>query len=159
VQEGRLYWRKAFRMRVVRIVLPLAVFWIGWQVVVRHLFEENDSEFYARIDWNVKSLLAPQAWPQLSSACGYLLVFVVMMRRRLLDPQLRVWLWLLPAWLGFMFVYGILVETRVFAELIPLVVCSSALIFEELLLERVRRLTGERTRDSRTSLTVMSKAA
>ena len=72
------------------------------------------------------------------SACGYLLPFVLIMRRRLPDPRLRAWLWLVPIWLLFMFSYGILIETRVFGELIPLVVCSSTLIFEELLLARLR---------------------
>jgi hypothetical protein len=59
------------------------------------------------------------------------------MRRRIPDPQLRAWLWLLPVWLAFMFVFGILIETRVFGELIPLVVCATTLILEQLLLARI----------------------
>jgi hypothetical protein len=59
------------------------------------------------------------------------------MRRRILDPQLRAWLWLLPVWSGFMFVFGILIETRVFGELIPFVVCTTTLILEQLLLVRI----------------------
>jgi hypothetical protein len=39
-----------------------------------------------------------------------------------------------------MFVYGILIETRVFGELIPLIVCCSAAIAEEVLVGRMRRL-------------------
>jgi hypothetical protein len=37
-----------------------------------------------------------------------------------------------------MFSYGILIETRVFGELIPLVVCATALITEEMLVVRMR---------------------
>ena len=95
--------------------------------------------FYPRINWNVKSILVPQAWPQLLSACGYLLVFVLMSRRRICDARLRVWLWIVPVWCVFMFVYGILIETRVFGELIPLVVCATVLIVEEMLVARMTK--------------------
>jgi len=64
---------------------------------------------------------------------------VVVMRRRICDPRLEAWLWLLPVWFGFMFVYGILIETRVFGELIPLIVCATVLIVEEGLLMQMRR--------------------
>jgi branched-subunit amino acid ABC-type transport system permease component len=92
----------------------------------------------------MKSLAAPMAWPQLLSAGGYLLLFVIVMRRRIADPRLRAWLWLVPVWLVFMFVYGILIETRVFGELIPLIVCATAVIVEEILLARMRVLLAPR---------------
>jgi hypothetical protein len=138
VEGGRLRWSRMLCARSIGVVVPLAVFWAAWQIFVRHVFAGNASEFYPRIDWNVKSLLFPQAWPQLMSACGYLLVFVVVMRRRIRDPQLEAWLWLLPIWFGFMFVYGILIETRVFGELIPLIVCATVLIVEEGLLAQMK---------------------
>ena len=139
VEGGRLRWPLMVRMSTLRVVIPLALGWVGWQVFVRHAFAQNASEFYPRIDWNVKSLLVPQAWPQLLSACGYLLLFVVVSRKKIGDPRLRAWLWLIPVWLGFMFVYGILIETRVFGELIPLVVCATALIVEKMLAARMVR--------------------
>jgi hypothetical protein len=74
------------------------------------------------------------------SACGYLLLFVMVMRRQIRDPQLQAWLWLLPIWCGFMFVYGILIETRVFGELIPFIVCATTLIVEEILAARMMRM-------------------
>jgi hypothetical protein len=129
VEEGRLQPRLLLR--------PLSLCWTAWQLLLHHLFAHNPSEFYPRINWNVKSLLVPQAWPQLLSACGYLMLFVALMRRRILDPQLRAWFWLLPVWSGFMFVSGILIETRVFGELIPFVVCTTTLILELLLLVRL----------------------
>src|SRR5205823_12237542 len=113
--------------------------WAVWQLFIHHLFAGNDSELYPRLDWNLKSLIAPQAWPQLLSACGYLLLFVVALRKRITDSRLRAWLWLLPIWLLFMFVYGILIETRVFGELILFVVCATAVILEELLLDRIAK--------------------
>ena len=139
VEGGRLRWPLLLRSRTLRVVIPLAVGWAAWQLFMRHVFAHNASEFYPRIDWNVKSILVPQAWPQLLSACGYLLLFVMVTRRRIDDPRLRAWLWLVPVWLGFMFVYGILIETRVFGELIPLVVCATALIVEQDLLARLAK--------------------
>jgi len=137
VEDDRLQWRLLFRASTLRVVIPLLLFWVGWQIFIRHVFALNTSEFYPRINWNVKSLVVPQAWPQLLSACGYLLLFVAVMRRRIHDPQLRAWLWLLPVWCGFMFVYGILIETRVFGELIPFIVCATTLIVEEILMARM----------------------
>jgi hypothetical protein len=140
VEAGRFAWRGLLRRSTLAVVLPLAALWMGWQIAVRHIFAGNPSEFYPRLDWNAKSLAAPLAWPQLLSAGGYLLLFVVAMRRRILDPRLRAWLGIVPVWLVFMFVYGILIETRVFGELIPLIVCCSAAIAEEVLVGRMRRL-------------------
>jgi hypothetical protein len=139
VEHGRLRWPLLFRVRTLRVVIPLAMFWVAWQIFIRHVFAQNMSEFYPRINWNVKSFVVPQAWPQLLSACGYLLLFVTVMRRRIRDPQLQAWLWLLPIWCGFMFVYGILIETRVFGELIPLIVCATTLIVEEILMARMAK--------------------
>ena len=53
------------------------------------------------------------------------------MRRRIVDHQLKAWLWILPFWFIFMFVFGILIETRVYGELIPYIVCITALIIEQ----------------------------
>jgi len=140
--DGRLQWRKLFQLRTMAVVAPLAVYWTAWQVAVRWWFYPNRSEFYPRLDWNVKSLLVPQAWPQLLSACGYLLLFVLLMYRRIPNDRLRSWILIVPVWVAFMFSYGILVETRVFGELIPLTVCSTALILEELLVARMGRVNA-----------------
>jgi hypothetical protein len=136
VQGRRLRWRRALRPQSLTVVIPLAAFWCVWQIMVRHHFAHNPSEFYPRINWNVKSLLVPQAWPQLASTSAYLMIFVVAMRRRIVDPRLRAWLWLLPIWTVFMFVFGILIETRVFGELIPFIVCATTVILEQMLLAR-----------------------
>lgn len=138
VTDGRFELRRLFQWRTMAVLVPLAVYWAAWQVAVRWWFYGNRSEFYPRLDWNVKSLLGPQAWPQLLSACGYLLLFVLLMYKRIPDGRLRAWILIVPIWVAFMFSYGILVETRVFGELIPLTVCSTALILEELLMARIR---------------------
>lgn len=140
VVRGEFSWKRVFQVRSLAVVVPLGLLWGAWELLLRHHFAANPSEFYPRIDWNVKSLLAPLAWPQLLSSGGYLLIFIVLARCRLMDPRLRAWLWILPVWLLFMFVYGILVETRIFGELIPIIVCATALISEEMLLAKTRTL-------------------
>lgn len=154
-----LQWKRILRPRTIAVVLPLLLFWGAWEVAVRHIFGHNRSEFYPRLDWNVKSLLAPLAWPQLISACGYLLPFLFLMRRRIPDARLRKWLWLFPIWILFMFVYGILVETRVFGELIPLVVCSAALLSEQLLVSRLRLVAPAASIDVHETSAPVSRAA
>ena len=136
VEKNRFRWARVLRPRTLAVVLPLGGLWVAWEMVLHRLFVDDRSELYLRLDWNLKSLALPLAWPQLLSACGYLLLFVVVMHRKIPDPRLRAWLWLIPVWVAFMFVYGILVETRIFGELIPLIVCSTAVICEELLLAR-----------------------
>ena len=138
VAEGQVKWMRVLRWKPLSLVGVLAAFWFLWQAFIRFWYYGNRSEFYPRLDWNVKSLLVPQAWPQLLSACGYLLLFVVVMRRKIPDKRLKTWLWLVPIWVAFMFTFGILIETRVFGELIPFVVCATALISEELLIDRMR---------------------
>lgn len=144
IHHGQIRIKRLVQARSLAVVVPLALFWVSWEIFIRHHFAANRSEFYPRLNWNIKSLLLPHAWPQMLSACGYLLPFAVIMRRRIPDSRLRAWLWLLPIWLVFMFSYGILIETRVFGELIPLAVCSSTLILEKLLLARVHDLGQQR---------------
>jgi hypothetical protein len=158
VEDGKLCWHTVLAYRGLVRVAPLVVFWIAWQMFVRHHFAGNASEFYPRLNWNVKSLLAPFAWPQLLSASGYLLLYVAAYRKRISDPQLRAWFWIVPIWCVFMFVYGILIETRVFGELIPFVVCASALIFEQTLAMRMAKVVSLET-ERHTSVPVRQKAA
>ena len=159
VDDDRLHWSRILHPRTLAVVLPLAAAWGLWQIFIHHLFAHNASELYPRLDWNLKSLVAPQAWPQLLSACGYLLLFVVAMRRLLPDPRLRAWLWLLPVWFVAMFAFGILIETRVFGELLPLLVASTTLILEQLLLRRIAALRLQRNAGSsrRQNLVVISE--
>lgn len=137
VEGGRLRLRGLFRPGVLARLAPLAGFWVAWLLTIHHVFAHNASEFYPRFGWNIKSLLAPLAWPQLLSASGYLMLLVLIHRRRIADAQLRAWIWLIPIWCVFMFTYGILIETRVFGELIPLIVCGATLIFEQMLVARM----------------------
>lgn len=148
LENGHLRWARMLRPRTLAVVLPLLAFWIAWQAFIRIHFSANASEFYPRFDWNIKSLLLPQAWPQLLSSCGYLLLLVVFFRRRIPDVRLRSWLWILPFWIAFMFSFGILIETRIFGELIPLLVCTASLLLEEALLAHALAIPAQLQRTS-----------
>ncbi len=139
VVGGKLVWRRVFAPRMLLFVAPLAVYWLIWQIWVRHIFLVNRSEFYPRIPLNLTFFISPQAWPQLLGGCCYLLPIVLIFRGYLRDPRLRAWLWVLPPWFGFMFVYGILIETRIFGELIPYIAVAGSLMAEEAILRRLRR--------------------
>ncbi|HWB32044.1 MAG TPA: hypothetical protein VG714_02605 [Acidobacteriaceae bacterium] len=136
-EDGRLVWRRLFAPRVLALVVPLALVWCAWTAGIHLHFAANKSEFYPRFDWNLKSLAYPPAWPQMLSPCGFLLLYVVVRYRKISDARLRTWLWLLPIWLVFMFTYGILIEVRIWGELIPFVVCTASVILEEQLAARI----------------------
>jgi hypothetical protein len=159
VEAGKLRWRLFWQRETMWLVLPLAAIWVCWQIFVRAHFAANASELYPRLDWNLKSLIYPQSWPQLFSACGYLLLLIIVMRRRIANSQLRAWLWVLPIWIAFMFVFGILIETRVFGELIPFVVCSTCLVMEETIVARHRQSDDLMTISDRMAIRHFNNAA
>lgn len=137
VVHGRLEWRRLYAWGSLRVAVPLGIYWAGWQLYIHRLFAQNRSEMYSRMPQNLTFFVLPQAWPQLLGGCCYLLPIVILFRRDLRDPRLRAWLWVLPAWFGFMFVYGILIETRIFGELITFVAIAGALISETVLARRL----------------------
>jgi hypothetical protein len=127
VEAGKLRWRLFWQRETMWLVLPLAAIWVCWQIFVRAHFAANASELYPRLDWNLKSLIYPQSWPQLFSA--------------------------------FMFVFGILIETRVFGELIPFVVCSTCLVMEETIVARHRQSDDLMTISDRMAIRHFNNAA
>ena len=127
-------WRQAYSAATMRLIAPLGIVWIGWHLCVTHLFRANVSAIQPRAWLNLGILAVPFTWPQLFSVFAYLLPLVIFYRKLIRDTVLRSWLWALPVWFIFMFCYGVIVETRLFGELIPFVACVSALIAEEKLL-------------------------
>ncbi len=130
-------WTRMYAPRSVAVILPLAAFWIGWHLWLVHHFARNPSAAGPRLLLNLALLLCPLSWPQVASACGFLCPIVFVYKNRIDDPTLRLWIWLLPAWLVFMFIFGLLIEPRVFGELIPLTACTSALIAEKSMLRKL----------------------
>lgn len=137
--SGVLRWRALWSMRVVPVVMALGLYWATWHLVVYGIFPNNASEYYPRIQFNLHCFMRLRYWPQLASASGFLWPFLIMYRRKLVDPQLRAWLLVLPLWFAFMFEWGILTETRIFGELFPFLAAVYAILAEEVFAAKVLR--------------------
>ncbi len=142
-------WKRLSRPEVVVTAGLMLAYWGLWHVYVFHLFRHNASEYYPRVPFNLYCFRRLRYWPQLFSACGFLLPLLPVFRRHVRDAQLRLWMWMIPVWYATMFTWGILVETRVFAELLPFVAVLGTLIAEErLALAAARQREGDADQDS-----------
>lgn len=147
--QGRRNWRALVRPRVLLTVGGLVLYWTVWHWYIFGAFAHNSSEYYSRFWYNVHCFSKLRYWPQLASAFGYLWPFLILYRKRLADPQLRLWLLTLPIWYAFMFHWAILTETRVFGELLPYVAPVCVIMGEEVFAARV--LAGVRRVDAETA--------
>lgn len=132
-------WKRILRPTVLITAFLMLAYWAVWHVMIFHTFRHNASEYYPRLAFNVYCFRRLRYYPQLFSAFGYLLPFVVVFRKYIQDTQLRLWLWMIPVWYAMMMFWGILVETRVFGELLPLMACVGTLIAEEAVVAAVQR--------------------
>lgn len=137
----RFHWRNALDPAIAIPTLLMLGYWFAWHVFIFHLFRNNVSEYYPRLSFNWIYFSHIRYYPQLVSAFAYLAPFLVLFRRKIADPQLRLWIWILPAWYALMTVWGLLVETRIFGELLPFLACSAVLIAEEALAAAVANNT------------------
>jgi hypothetical protein len=138
-ERGRVEWKRAYSAQVIGVVLPLALYWGVWHLLVFHLFKHNVSEYYSRFLVNLNTCRALRFYPQMFSVLGYLPPFLWLNRKKIQDPQLRIWFWVLPIWFCFMLVWGILVETRIFGELLSYTACITVIMAEEAIVSRMKR--------------------
>ena len=136
-ESGEVDWRRCYAPRTLAVVIPLAIYWMAWHVYVNRLYSSNHTAWIPAYKINLVLLAWPPAWPQLFAAGGYTILPIVLYRKRVKDATLRLWLWTLPAWFGLMFLYGIIVESRLYGELIPYLACMGALIAEQSILARI----------------------
>jgi hypothetical protein len=132
-------WRRMLRPETTIPAAAMAVYWTVWHLFVFHLFRHNVSEYYPRVSLNLYTFRHLRYYPQLFSACGYLLLLLVLFRRDVRDARLRAWILVLPVWYLVMGVWGILVETRIFGELLPFAAAAGVLIAEERLVAAMQR--------------------
>ncbi len=113
--------------------------WVGWHIWAAHLFAANRTAAAPRLLLlNAGTMLCPFSWPQLLSAGAFCGPLLVVGARRIADTRLRVWRWVLPIWFCFMLFYGLLIETRIFGELIAYAACCVALLAEQEMVLRLR---------------------
>jgi hypothetical protein len=134
---GKVEWHRCYAPRTLAVIVPLAIYWIGWHIHVNRIFSHNHVAWIPAYKINLVLLAWPPAWPQLFAAGGYLILPIVLYRKRVKDATLLLWLWVLPAWFGLMFLYGIIAESRLYGELIPYLACMGALIAEQFILARM----------------------
>jgi hypothetical protein len=84
---------------------------------------------YVRIRENL-GRLRPRLWPVLLNICGYVLPVIILLRRRIQPVRFANYLYILPLWLAVMFYTGVILETRIYGELIPITVVASLLLIE-----------------------------
>jgi hypothetical protein len=108
----------------------LFLIWLSVDLTLSHFYTHNDrSELRLRFRENLHNL-APNSWPQFFGACGFLLPVLWGLRRRIPDTRIAAYLLVVPLWILVMFARGVLTETRIFAELCPLVAVASVLLLE-----------------------------
>jgi hypothetical protein len=137
-ESGKVEWRRGYSPRTLAVVVPLAICWVAWHMYVNRLYSHNPTVWIPALKINLVLLAWPPAWPQFFAAGGYTILPIVLYRKRVQDPTLRLWLWTLPAWFGLMLLYAIMVESRLYGELIPYLACMGALIAEQSILARMK---------------------
>ncbi len=109
----------------------LSLVWIAIRSYLGHLYTTNDAgETFLRVRVNAH-LLIPDNYPQILTACGFLLPVVWILRRQVPDRRLAAWIYILPIWVAVMVFYGVLNESRIFGELCSLVAVVSVLLLEK----------------------------
>lgn len=139
LDNGKLNFRRLFRPYPIALLSSLLAYWALWHHIIFHMFAHNHSEYYSRVLYNLKFFCRLRYLPQLAATLGFVWPLLVFFPKKLADPQLRVWLYVLPGWYALMMVWAVITELRVFGELLPLVAPVTALIGEELLAARMRR--------------------
>ena len=136
---------KIFDPRTSLVLVSLTAFWLLWHRFVSQHFVGNPTAAGPRFWLNVGTLLWPTSWAQILCTFAFCWPLCLAGRGLLRDATLRAWYWLLPIWIVFMMRFGILIETRIFGELIPFLACTATLLAEEHVL---RRLSAQQHRST-----------
>jgi hypothetical protein len=133
------------RVPWARVAL-LLVIWLSIKLTLDHIFAHNSqAENYVRIGENF-GRIKPRLWPALLNICGYMMPVVLLLRDKLRPLRFRNYLWIFPVWFAVMFYTGVIVETRIYGELCPLVAISLVLIVENHLQTLYTRRSGDTRR-------------
>lgn len=119
-----------FRMKEIPVAALMVAIWATIYVHFRHVYAGNQTELGLRVHENLHFLSNPQFWPQIASACGFLLPVPLLFWRFIPPARLRFYTLLIPAWIAVMFAVGLLGESRIFGELIGFLAVLCTLLFE-----------------------------
>ena len=126
-------------------ILTQAALWIAIKLYLSHLFAANVADtahasFYYKLAYNLRTIVKPQQWPVLLSVFGFTLPVTLAWRKWIQNAAMERELFLLPAWFAVMMMVGVIIEIRVFSELISYM----ALVFGLILYHRFPALHSER---------------
>jgi hypothetical protein len=114
-------------------VLAQAAIWIVIRQYLHHLFAGNlpdtaGASFYYKLSYNLHAIVKPQQWPVLASVFGFTLPLVLTWRRWMKNAAMERGIYLLAAWFVVMMLVGLVIEIRVFSELISYMALALGLI-------------------------------
>jgi hypothetical protein len=130
-------WRESKeRMLTVALfahILAQAVTWIAIKMYLRHSFAHNVPDIanatpYYKLAGNLKTILEPQQWPILLSVFGFTLPLVLLCRKSMKNAAMEREIYFLLAWFAVMMLVGVIIEIRVFSEMISYMALAVALI-------------------------------
>jgi hypothetical protein len=115
--------------------------WVAMRVIVLHLYGHNPVAGTSgiadlKLGQNLGFLVKPQHWPTFASIFGFALPIVVAGRRNLEPDFLRRGLMVVALWFVLMLFVGVLIEIRIFGELISYMSIALGLILYRWLTNR-----------------------
>jgi hypothetical protein len=114
-------------------VLTQASIWFVISLYLHSLFAGNvpdtaGASFYYKLGYNLRTIVRPQQWPVLLSVFGFSLPIVIAWRHWMRNEAMERSLYLLAAWFAVMMMMGVVVEIRIFSELISYMAIAVGLI-------------------------------
>jgi len=118
------------RRRLLRHLFALAALWVAAKGALWVAFQQNTDLHYSNASGLLKNTLGDnlaaagdlRTWLLLPAVYGYLWIPLLVFRRRLADPWLRRALLAVPLFHLVMLVPGEILELRIYADMLPLVV-------------------------------------
>ncbi|HEY1963405.1 MAG TPA: hypothetical protein VGG59_00675 [Acidobacteriaceae bacterium] len=129
------------RVAVLAYAAAMLAAWIAMRLVVLHLYGHNPVAAASRMAdlklWqNLGFLVKPQHWPAFASVFGFTLPIVFVYRRYLKPDFLTRGLIVIALWLALMLFVGVLIEIRIFGELISYMSVALGVIVHRFLTTR-----------------------
>lgn len=107
-------YRRQTRIAVATAAIALLV-WLPSRILITRHFAHNANEVGVRWHHIAHALLDPLHWPQVASAGGFLLL-PLLLGRRWLRPDQRVFLWAAAPCVAVTLIFGLWYESRIFGE-------------------------------------------
>jgi hypothetical protein len=114
-------------------ILAQGAIWIAIKLYLHHLFAANVAEvpnasLHYKLGYNMRTIVELQQWPVLLSVFGFTLPVVLAWREWMKHPAMERAIYLLAVWFVVMMMVGVIIEIRIFSELISYMSLAVALI-------------------------------